>query len=127
MAEQESRFLLQLARTLDDLLQIAAASSRRALEHLEASSEARSGPADLLARLIESAEGTGLEQLRESLRRELRRWSERAADDRAASQVRDLFAALLDVLEPDPGEADERPPAPRTAPRTRRAAHRRAP
>ena len=44
--------------------------------------------------------GPTLEHVREALRAEEKRWAERAARDPAAARVREVFAALADVLEP---------------------------
>jgi hypothetical protein len=44
--------------------------------------------------------GPALESVREALRAEEKRWAERAAHDPAAARVREVFAALADVLEP---------------------------
>jgi hypothetical protein len=44
--------------------------------------------------------GPALESVREALRAEEKRWAERAARDPAAARVREVFAALADVLEP---------------------------
>jgi hypothetical protein len=44
--------------------------------------------------------GPALLRVREALRAEEKRWTERAARDPAAARVREVFAALADVLEP---------------------------
>ncbi len=46
--------------------------------------------------------GPLLEHVREALRAEEKRWAERAAHDAAAARVREVFAALADVLELSP-------------------------
>lgn len=52
----------------------------------------------------------GLEELRQSVRKEVERWELRADSDPAARRVRDLFQALLDVIESPPvqGNSDSR-------------------
>ena len=44
--------------------------------------------------------GAALERLRAELRAEEKRWADRAAHDPAAERVREIIAALADVLEP---------------------------
>jgi hypothetical protein len=75
---RERRPLLHLARGIDELM-------RAGTEGIEV--------------LIEGLGSPGLESLREALRAEVRRWDARADGDPAAARVRDLFAALLDVIE----------------------------
>jgi hypothetical protein len=74
----ERRPLLHLTRGIDELL-------RAGTEGIEL--------------LFEELESPGLEALREALRAEVRRWEARADGDPAAARVRDLFAAVLAVLE----------------------------
>jgi hypothetical protein len=49
-----------------------------------------------------------LASLRRALRAEEQRWAARAGDDPAAERVREIFAALADVLEP-PSKSGRRP------------------
>ena len=56
------------------------------------------------------AAGAGaLDRLRDALRAEEKRWAERAARDPAAERVREIFAALADVLEPNTHSGFDRP------------------
>ena len=56
------------------------------------------------------AAGAGaLDRLRDALRAEEKRWAERAARDPAAERVREIFAALADVLEPNTHPGFDRP------------------
>lgn len=50
-----------------------------------------------------------LDALRSALRREVARWELRGDDDPAARRVRDLFEAILEVIEVPEAEADTRP------------------
>ncbi len=101
---EPSRLLLELARTVDELLQAAAQTS----SDLRRRAESGVGPnapaqlAELLARTLDRVEGPALASLRSGLRAEQRRWAERAARDPSAARVRDVIATLLTVLEPDP-------------------------
>jgi hypothetical protein len=114
-----------LARGIEELMRAGAetlALARRARSDSEGSLGA------LIARLgaelshaLESSERPWLAELRDSLRSEVGRWDERARDDDdAAARVRDLFAALLDVLSSDGDEEDRAQPA-RRAPRRKAA------
>jgi hypothetical protein len=76
----ERRPILHLARGIDELL-------RAGAEGLDV--------------LLERLDSPSLEALREALRAEVRRWDGRANGDPAAARVRDLFAAILAVLETD--------------------------
>ena len=76
---RERHPLLHLARGVDELLRAAA---------------------DVAEILLERVEGPALEALREALRGEAARWDSRAEGDPAAAGVRELVAALLDVLAP---------------------------
>ncbi len=49
-----------------------------------------------------------LDSVRAALRAEEKRWAERAAHDPAAERVREIFAALADVLEPTERAAKQR-------------------
>lgn len=55
------------------------------------------------------AGGATLERVREALRAEEKHWAERAARDPAAEKVREVFAALADVLEDDANLEFDRP------------------
>lgn len=71
------------------------------------------------ARFLERGDGPLLGALRQALRLEVSRWEERCADDPAARRVRDLFAALLEVIGGEPTADATRPP--RRAPRRKAA------
>ncbi len=96
--------LLELARAVDELLQAAA----RASSDLRGRAKTGAGPygstrlAELLARTLDQVEGPALASLRRGLRQEQQRWAARAARDPSAARVRDVIAAVLTVLEPDP-------------------------
>ena len=93
---------------------------KRPLDHLaRALEELLRAGANALA-LWQEREGPALRSLRETLAREVTRWELRSADDPAAARVRDLFAAVLDLIEPDPS-----PPKPRSDPSPRRRTRRR--
>ena len=80
--------------------------------------ELASGVSELIVEL------PGLDELRRSIRSEIKRWDLRADSDSAARRVRDLFQALLDVIEPHP---DPRPrPSRAGGPREARDPPRRA-
>jgi hypothetical protein len=113
MAER-SRALVHLVRSLEELLR---AGAEAAAELADRSRERRvtQGVATVLAGWLEAADGPALDALREALRRERSRWESRAAHDPAAARVRDLFAALLEVLGDDAGAA-----GPRASGRSRR-------
>jgi hypothetical protein len=55
------------------------------------------------------ASGPTLERVRAALRAEEKHWAERAARDPAAEKVREVFAALADVLEDDANSGFDRP------------------
>lgn len=55
------------------------------------------------------ARGPTLERVRDALRAEEKHWAERAARDPAAEKVREVFAALADVLEDDANLEFDRP------------------
>jgi hypothetical protein len=74
----ERRPLLHLARGIDELL-------RAGTEGVEL--------------FLEGLETPALQSLREALRAEVRRWDARSHGDPAAARVRDLFAAILEVIE----------------------------
>jgi hypothetical protein len=61
-----------------------------------------------LALAVAAGEGA-LDRLRDALRAEEKRWAERAARDPAAERVREIFAALADVLEPNAHSGFDRP------------------
>lgn len=75
------------------------ASDRDPLRHLARAAEelarAASGGLELA---ITRLEGPTLEQVRIALHNEIERWEALAREDPTAGRVRDLFAALLDVL-----------------------------
>jgi hypothetical protein len=79
---REPRPLLHLARGVDELIRAAA---------------------DALELGLGRFDGPALTRVREAVRSEVQRWDERATGDPAAARVRDLFAAILDLLEEDPG------------------------
>ena len=56
-----------------------------------------------------AASAGALDRLRAELRAEEKRWAERAARDPAAERVREIFAALADVLEPNAQRGFDRP------------------
>ena len=101
---ERAPLVLELARAVDELLQAAARTSAE-LRH-----RAESGPlpdtsgrlAELLAHALDRVEGPALASLRSGLRQEQQRWAARAGRDSSAARVRDVIAALLTVLEPDP-------------------------
>ena len=73
--------------------------SRRAIEHLVRAAQ------ELALALAAGASALGanadtLARVREALRAEEKRWAERAPHDPAAERVREIIAALADVLEP---------------------------
>jgi hypothetical protein len=73
---------------------------KRALEHLLRAAQ------ELTLALAAGASAIGgnqaaLERLRAALRAEEQRWASLAANDLAAERVREIFAALCDVLAPD--------------------------
>jgi hypothetical protein len=78
MSDDAARAVAHLFRALEELALAAAAGAR------------------LLGR-----RGDALASARTALRDEERRWAARAASDPAAERVREIFAALIDVLEPD--------------------------
>ena len=117
MAEH-SPLLLELARTVDELLQAAARASSDLRGRVDATStgwrpgsgaglSAHGQLAELLARTLDCAEGPALATLRSGLREEQQRWAARAARDPNAARVRDVIAAVLTVLEPDAGGPGE--------------------
>ncbi|MGH9884114.1 MAG: hypothetical protein ACREBE_01195 [bacterium] len=55
------------------------------------------------------ARGATLDRVRDALRAEEKHWAERAARDPAAAKVREVFAALADVLEDDANSEFDRP------------------
>ncbi len=55
------------------------------------------------------ASSVALDRLRDALRAEEKRWADRAAHDPAAERVREIFAALADVLEPNARAGFDRP------------------
>jgi len=116
--------LHHLARGIEELMRAGAetlALARRAHADSEGSLGAlvaRLGAE--LSRAMESSERPWLGELRDALRSEVDRWDARARDDAAAARVRDLFAALLDVLSSD-GEEDDRAHRARRAPRRKAA------
>ena len=125
MAET-SRVRRHLARALEELLR-AAAEAAAGLAERAATGEPESVAA-LLVRALDAADGPALEVLRAALRRERARWEPRALHDPAAARVRDLFAAVLGVLDANQGgtrDADhsspttEAPTARARAPRAR--------
>ncbi len=103
MAER-SPLLLELAQAVDELLQAAARTS----SDLRRRAEGGKGPdtpgrlAELLAHTLDRVEGPAIASLRSGLRQELQRWAVRADRDPSAARVRDVIAALLTMLEPDP-------------------------
>ena len=117
MADPETRTLIHLARGMEELLRAAsgaATDARRFLEEDALRERPAPGIARGLARLLDRVEGPGLEALRTALRAETARWAELEPRDPAAARVRGLFAALLEVLEPDPDESPDASSAPRT-------------
>ena len=54
--------------------------------------------ANELSGWLERGDGPWLDALRTALRQEVQRWQERALVDPVAGRVRDLFAAVLDLL-----------------------------
>ena len=73
---------------------------KRALEHLVRAAQ------ELALALTAGASalgggGAALERLRAELRAEEKRWADRAAHDPAAERVREIFAALSDVVGED--------------------------
>jgi hypothetical protein len=54
-----------------------------------------------------AASAVSLARLRRALRAEEQRWAAHAGDDPAAERVREIFAALADLLEP-PSDSDGR-------------------
>lgn len=73
----------------------------RAVEHLALAAAAG-------ARAL-GARGGALERVRAALREEERRWAGRAAHDPAAERVREVFEALVSVLEPVEPERERAP------------------
>ncbi len=72
---------------------------RRAIDHLVRAAQ------ELALALAAGASALGgnqatLERVREALRSEEKRWAERAAHDPAAERVREIYAAMVDVLAP---------------------------
>ena len=71
------------------------------------------------ARFLERADGPLLGALRHALRAEVMRWERRSAGDPAARRVRDLFAALLEMIgdeaTPDAARPIRRAPRRKTA------------
>ncbi len=72
---------------------------RTALEHLLRAAQ------ELALALADGANALGandhtIARVRDALRAEEKRWAERAAHDPAAERVREIIAALADVLEP---------------------------
>lgn len=110
--------LLSLTRGIEELLHAAAEAATRARRRLE---ESRPLPGDrtrgetalhALARELWAALAWGkshaLGALANAVRDEVDRWESRAATDPAAARVRELFRALLEVLEGE--EPDLHPP-----------------
>lgn len=106
------RPLDHLARGLEELLRAAADAlalwrdmTPRAFGPTEALLDGLVGQ---LTRLLDGDEHL-VRELRDALRREVERWELRAGEDPAARRVRELFAALLDLLDEADlgGEGDE--------------------
>lgn len=110
MAERSS-LLVQLSNAIDELLQSAARLSAeiRRMAEREGNPDVLGQLAELLAAHLDRAEGPGLAALRQALRQELLRWQPRARNDPSAARVWRVIAAVLEVLEPEPGRAGQEP------------------
>ena len=73
---------------------------KRALEHLvRAAQEAALALASAASAMATNEKA--LDRVRAALRAEEQRWAENAGEDPAAERVREIFAAIQDVLAPD--------------------------
>jgi len=126
----ERRPLTHLLAGIEELLRAGAdaagvlrsqAEARSASRDEGAEAAAGSGWSELARRFSDAGFA---EEVRAVLEREAARWELRSDDDPAAGRVRDLFQALVDLLEPAP---DASPGAERADPVQRRAEDRARP
>jgi hypothetical protein len=104
--------LAHLLRGIEELCRGAADSLALARDRLEHTGPERAGVERAVASLADRmsewlASAATLDELRASLRAEVVRWELRAGEDAAARRVYELFAALLELLEPDAATAPE--------------------
>jgi hypothetical protein len=91
---------------------------RRAIGHLVRAAQEVALALAAGASALGGADGA-LERVRAELRAEEKRWAERAARDPAAERVREIVAALADVLEPSARAPTSRESVGFDRPRTR--------